>query len=164
MWKRIRKPLGYLGAILALAFIGIQFVPVDRSNPPVTMELPASPEVLAVLRQSCYDCHSNSVHWPWYSYVAPVSWLVAKDVREGRHELNFSIWDQYSPRKRARKIEECIELAEKGEMPLPIYLTMHADARLTTDDLNTLRAWAEATKAAAESAPDSPPQPKSHDD
>ena len=164
MWKRIRKPLAVIAGLLLVAFIGIQFVPVDRSNPPVTMDVPAPPEVLAVLRESCYDCHSHEVRWPWYSYVAPVSWLVARDVRMGRHDLNFSIWDQYSAKKRAHKIEECLELAEAGEMPLPIYLITHADARLTTQDLGALRAWAAAAKAADATIPIAPPEPESRDD
>ncbi len=163
MWKRVRKPLAYLAAVLVLAFIAIQFVPVDRSNPPVTMEVPASAEVLAVLRESCYDCHSHEVRWPWYSYVAPVSWLVARDVREGRRQLNFSIWDQYSAKKQAHKIEEVHDEVASGAMPLPIYLTMHADARLTPQDIETLRAWAEATKAASSAAAPEPPTDRDHD-
>lgn len=148
MWKRIRKPVMAIAATLLIAFVAIQFVPVDRSNPLVTMEVPAPPEVLAVLRRSCYDCHSNTVRWPWYSHVAPISWLIAKDVREGRRHLNFSIWDQYSAKKQAHKIEEVHDEVASGAMPLPIYLNMHAEARLTSQDIELLRAWAEATKAA----------------
>jgi len=67
---------------------------VDRSNPPVEADLEAPAAVTAVLRTACYDCHSNETHWPWYSYVAPVSWLVARDVEEARSEFSFSRWDQ----------------------------------------------------------------------
>ncbi len=145
MWRRIRKPVG-IGAVALLAvLIAIQFVPVDRSNPPVTMDVVAPTRVRVVLRQSCYDCHSNEVKWPWYSYVAPVSWLVAKDVREGREHLNFSTWDRYTTGERSAFASEAYEEAAEGEMPLPIYLTMHGDARPTEDDMRILREWADAT-------------------
>ncbi|MBT8208114.1 MAG: heme-binding domain-containing protein [Acidimicrobiia bacterium] len=141
MWKKLRRPLTILFGVLIVGFVAIQFVPVDRSNPPVTMDVAAPAEVRSVLRQSCYDCHSNESNWPWYSYVAPVSWLVAKDVREGREHLNFSTWDLQSASERAEIAEEVYEEAADGEMPLPIYLTMHADARLAPDDLRVLRDW-----------------------
>ena len=127
---------------MALAFIAIQFKPVDRSNPPITMDIAAPPAVDAILRQSCYDCHSNETRWPWYSYVAPVSWLVTKDVHDGRKHFNFSTWDDYDPEDRIDIIDEMYEEAEEGEMPLPIYLKMHSDAKLTPEDLQILNQWA----------------------
>jgi len=77
---------------LIIVVIAIQFVTVERTNPPVTGEINVTPELKSVLQKSCYDCHSNETVWPWYSKVAPVSWLVSKDVVEGREELNFSEW------------------------------------------------------------------------
>ncbi len=74
--------------------MAIQLVPVNRSNPTVEADLEAPEAVTAVLRTACYDCHSNETHWPWYSYVAPVSWLVAHDVEEARSEFSFSHWEQ----------------------------------------------------------------------
>lgn len=119
----------------------IQFVPVDRSNPPASAPLNAPPEVVEVLRQSCYDCHSNEVRWPWYSKVAPVSWLVAKDVREARAELNFSTWGALSSAQQAELREECLEEASEGEMPLWFYTPLHPEAKLTDADLAILRSW-----------------------
>ncbi|HSO22455.1 MAG TPA: heme-binding domain-containing protein [Chondromyces sp.] len=123
---------------LALA---IQLVPVDRSNPPVTADLAAPPAVDAVLRASCYDCHSNETRWPWYSRVAPVSWLVAHDVEEARDHFNFSLWGTYERKRQQRLAEEMWEEVEDGEMPLRTYLLAHPDARLSDDDRAMLAAW-----------------------
>jgi hypothetical protein len=78
-----------VGVALGLA----QLVPLDRSNPPVSAEVPATPEVRAILKRSCYDCHSNETRWPWYAYAAPMSWLLVYDVHEAREHMNFSTWD-----------------------------------------------------------------------
>jgi hypothetical protein len=138
-WKIVRWCM--LAAVAAL--VAIQFVPVARpTNPPVTAEAPASPEVRAILRRACYDCHSNETVWPWYSKVAPVSWLVARDVREGRAELNFSTWDQYDTRQQVKKMGESFEEVSEGEMPPWFYLPVHRDAVLSTADRAALRTWA----------------------
>ncbi len=126
---------------LIIALVLIQFIPVSRTNPPVTGEIPAPPEVKAVLKKSCYDCHSNESIWPWYSRVAPISWLVVRDVNEARSEMNFSEWNQMTPKAQAHKLKECIEEIEEKEMPLNIYLPLHPEARVSDADLATLRAW-----------------------
>lgn len=127
--------------ILAVLFVAIQFIPVDRSNPPVTAELDAPSDITAVLRTSCYDCHSNETNWPWYAYVAPVSFLVAGDVNDGRKRLNFSEWDKYDIQKREKKLEEIVELAELGEMPLSIYTLVHPNAKLDPLRVKILKDW-----------------------
>jgi len=137
-WKVLRWVV--LGA--AVAFVVIQFVPVDRSNPPVTAEVPASPEARAVLRRACYDCHSHETVWPWYSMVAPVSWLLARDVREGRDELNFSTWDRYTAQEQVKNLKKSWEETSEGEMPLWFYLPVHRDAVLSAEDKAILRKWA----------------------
>jgi hypothetical protein len=124
--------------------LGIQLVPVDRSNPPVTGQIEADPAVMAVLRTSCFDCHSNETKWPWYSAVAPVSWLVAYDVEEGREHLNFSTWASLSPEKQRAVISECREEVEEGEMPIDIYVSLHAEAALSAEAKLVLRQWAQA--------------------
>ncbi|WP_145205293.1 heme-binding domain-containing protein [Planctomycetes bacterium Poly30] len=136
--KTLRRAL----LVLFVLFLAIQLVPVDRANPPVTGDVDAPAEVKAILERSCYDCHSNAVKWPWYSYVAPVSFLVAHDVEEAREHLNFSEWDKRNESKRAKIREECFEECEQGEMPLPIYLIMHQEAKLSEADLAVLKAWA----------------------
>ncbi len=126
--------------VLGAIFLGIQFIPVDRSNPPVVADLEAPIEVKSILKRSCYDCHSNEVVWPWYSYVAPVSWLVAHDVEEGREELNFSEWHRYAGDPEMK--EEIVEEVAEGEMPLGIYLALHRDAVVSPSELTILRQWA----------------------
>ena len=137
--KRTTKLIG-LAAVAA--FAGIQFVPVSRANPPATGEIAAPAEVLSILKRSCYDCHSNATQWPWYGYVAPVSWLVARDVREGREELNFSQWESMTPGEKAESAENCVEQIARMKMPLPIYLPLHREARITPEQLKVLRDWA----------------------
>lgn len=138
--KLLRRGLiGVVGLLLV-----IQFVPVGRTNPAVVGEVQAPERVMAVLRQSCYDCHSNETVWPWYSRVAPMSWFVADHVHEGREHLNFSAWSRMNPGERAEAREEVWEEVAEGEMPLASYLWLHGDARLDEGDRAALRAWAGA--------------------
>jgi len=142
--KRPRIIRTLLLIVLAAAIV-IQFVPVDRTNPAVAGAIAAPPEVQAVLKRSCYDCHSHETAWPWYSYIAPISWLIAEDVHEGREHMNFSTWQSYDAQKQADLKREAWEEVEEGEMPLGNYLTMHAHAKLTEYDQNLIRDWANET-------------------
>jgi hypothetical protein len=117
---------------LAAVFALIQLVPYGRNheNPPVVAEPPwSSPEVRALAVRACYDCHSNETHWPWYSHVAPISWLVQRDTMEGRRDFNISEWNR--PQRKAKKASKSVE---KGEMPLFIYLPTHPKARLSPSE------------------------------
>ena len=138
--KAVRKRLllYLLGGLVV-----IQFVPLERTNPPVEGEVDAPDVVLSTLRSSCYDCHSNETRWPWYSRVAPVSWWIARHVREGRERLNFSTWTGMSPDDRERARERIWEAVERGSMPLSDYLRMHPEAVLTDPQMEALRRWAE---------------------
>jgi Haem-binding domain len=78
------KWIALSGVALIAALVAIQFVPVTTANPPVESDIPTSPEVKTVLRRACYDCHSHETVWPWYSQIAPISWIIARDVHEGR--------------------------------------------------------------------------------
>jgi len=127
--------------VLLLAFGAIQLVPVERTNPPVTAEIAAPPEVAAVIERCCYDCHSNETAWPWYAYVAPASWLVADDVHEGRRHMNFSEWGGYDARRQDRMRGDIWDEVSADEMPPGNYLLMHSSARLTDADRAVLRAW-----------------------
>jgi uncharacterized membrane protein len=146
------KSVVYVLAGLLIVTIGAQIVPVDRTNPPVESDVVAPDAVRQVLKQSCYDCHSNETVWPWYSKIAPVSWLVAHDVKEAREEINFSIWNRYSKRQQSRKMREMLEQIDKGEMPLPNYVWQHPKARLTAEDKTILRDWVQS--AAPEAGPE----------
>ena len=121
------KFVRHLGVGLAVALVGIQIVPVERENPPVTRDIGAPPAVDAV--------------WPWYSRVAPLSWLVSHDVVEGRETLSFSTWDRYDAEARAELRAETWEEVEEGEMPPWIYTPTHPEARLDAADRAVLRDW-----------------------
>jgi hypothetical protein len=142
--RRSRRVAMSAITMLAVAFVAVQFVPVDRTNPPVETEVPATDEVREVLRRACYDCHSNETVWPWYSYVAPVSWLVARDVHVGREELNFSTWNRLAAKEQIEALHESWETVEEGEMPPWFYLPTHPRARLSARDRSILRAWSES--------------------
>ena len=133
---------------LAVALLLAQFVPVNRTNPPVESWVDAPAEVVAVLERSCYDCHSNETVWPAYSRIAPISWLVANHVHEGREAVNYSTWDRYSAEERAELLEETWEEVEEGEMPLQGYFLLHSQARLSDADLSLLRSWAGSAEGA----------------
>jgi Haem-binding domain len=136
------RRLAYRGLlVLAGLAVVMQVIPVSRTNPPVETEIQAPAQVQAILRRSCYNCHSNETVWPWYSHVAPVSWLVASDVHEARSHMNFSTWNQYTEAKRASRIGDIWDEVSKGDMPPADYLLLHRDAVLTAADLQILRAW-----------------------
>jgi cytochrome c551/c552 len=146
MVRRSAMRIGFgIFVSLVVVFVLIQFIAVDKSNPPVTADILTPPEVKAILRRACYDCHSNETVWPWYSQVAPFSWLLAHDVHEGRAELNFSSWDQYNTREQIKKMKKSWEEIQEGEMPPWYYLSMHQDAALADADHQVLHAWALST-------------------
>ncbi|MFQ5628716.1 MAG: heme-binding domain-containing protein [bacterium] len=128
---------------VAILLVIIQFIPVDRMNPPVVKqsELQVPGDVMDIFRKSCFDCHSNQTNWPFYSYVAPVSWLVAHDVEEGREKFNFSEWQKLTEAKKRKLQEEIAEEISEDEMPLWIYLIMHPQAELTEQQKQTVMNW-----------------------
>jgi|JI10StandDraft_1071094.scaffolds.fasta_scaffold09721_4 hypothetical protein len=130
--------------ILSAIFIVLQFIPINRNNPPVEADLKAPEKVKLVLKKSCYDCHSNETHYPLYSYVFPASLFLAHHVEEGREELNFSNWEALSNSKKAKKAEDIVEVLEKKEMPLISYTIIHRDAVLSNEDSELLINWAKA--------------------
>ncbi|MDA3860574.1 MAG: heme-binding domain-containing protein [Melioribacteraceae bacterium] len=121
----------------------IQFVPVNRENPPIdeNLTLTAPPQIKSILKNSCYDCHSNETEWPFYSYIAPVSWLVSRDVKFGREDLNFSEWNKMTESKRNHKKEEIVEEISRDTMPMPIYLITHPSASLSNEEKLLLKNW-----------------------
>ncbi len=155
----VKKIVKIVVILLAVAFVIIQFIRPDRTNPAEdpSQTLEASTQipddVRMILSRSCADCHSNRTAYPWYSNVAPVSWFLNDHINEGRRELNISVWNTYEPKKKARKLGEICEQVEKGEMPLPSYLWIHWDARMQPGDAKRLCEWAEGEKDKIESAP-----------
>lgn len=136
-------------AIVVIVFVLLQIVPSGR--PETTMEnnndlfvnnqIPDS--VSTLMRKACFDCHSNESKYPWYAYVAPVSWLVNRDIRKGRKHLNLSEWESLSKMDKASVLDDLSEAVSEGEMPMPIYVLMHPEAKLTKADRELLVNWAE---------------------
>ncbi len=128
---------------VGIVFVAIQVVPYGRShtNPPISQE-PAwnAPETRALAKRACFDCHSNETKYPWYTNVAPVSWLTESDTLDGRRKLNFSEWDR--PQKEAG---EASEELRKGEMPLWFYVPVHPEAKLSAAEQETLIAGVQKT-------------------
>jgi hypothetical protein len=136
-----------LVALAAVVFVAIQFVRPDRTNPPVNPAhslLPhASPDVRAILDRSCRDCHSNETRWPLYSRVAPMSWLVAGHVRDGRDAFNYSEWTSYDSDDQDKLLGGMCSLTRRGRMPMPSYLFIHRAAKLSAGDVAAICAWSE---------------------
>jgi hypothetical protein len=131
-----------LAVVAGAVLLGIQLVPVKRTNPPVERTVTAPPEVLSILKRACFDCHSHETVWAApQSFVAPVSWLVAWDVAEGREELNFSRWDAMTTKDLAKIARKLPEEVGEGAMPPAIYRLAHPEARLTDGEKATLAAW-----------------------
>jgi hypothetical protein len=145
---KLNKKLKWAVCFVVLIIIGILSIafPVDHTNPTITGEIEAPEEVMAILRRGCYDCHSNETKWPWYSYVAPVSWLVSDDVQDGRKHMNFSEWDTYNDKQKRHKMKECGEMVKVGEMPLWFYLPLHPEAELLPKDIEILTAWSKTSQ------------------
>ena len=137
--------------ILAL-FIAAQFIPVNRSNPAVDPAktiyaagiVPAN--IHTILQRSCKDCHSDETHWPWYSYVAPVSWLVASDVHDARDEVNLSEWAGYNQRRKDHKLEEICEQVRGHRMPDSKYTLIHRGAFMSEAERVEVCQWTEAAR------------------
>ena len=146
------KKLNSIVKIILIIIVGglvlfglAQLIPVDRTNPPVVTQVTwDSPQTAVLFKRACADCHSNETVWPWYSYVAPVSWLVAHDVSEGRAALNLSELDPSSARYQ-RMIREVGEKIMEGEMPKAIYYPTHPEARLTTEETQALASGLQTT-------------------
>ena len=137
----LKKKRLFIG--IAVVVVGIQVLPGGRNhtNPPVTGEPEwDSPRTRELARRACFDCHSNQTRWPWYSNIAPVSWLIQSDVDRGRAEMNFSEFDR--PQEEA---DEAAELVRSKEMPLPFYVPFHGEAKLTDAEREALAAGLEAT-------------------
>jgi len=132
---------------MAVVLVAAQFVRPNRANPPVqpahSLLAKSPPEVRAILDRSCRDCHSNETRWPLYSQVAPMSWLVANHVHQGRDRLNYSEWTAIDVDEQDKFLGSMCTLSKRGRMPLPSYLLIHRDAKMSPADITTLCAWSE---------------------
>ena len=136
-------------SIIVAIVIIIQLIPsgkpdvidVNKDDLLINNHMPDS--VSHVLKSACYDCHSNETKYPWYAYVAPVSWLVGRDTRVGRENLNFSDWESLSKVDKAKLLDDITEEIEDGNMPMPIYVLMHPEAKLAMSDRDMIMNWAD---------------------
>lgn len=133
-------------------FVIIQFFRIDKTNPVSAkendfIEIYQPPaEITEMIKASCYDCHSNTTKYPWYTNVAPVSWFVKDHINEGRDYFNFSEWSLMTDKRQDHILEECGEEVEENEMPLPSYLWTHSEAELSHDQRETLEHYFESLR------------------
>ena len=145
---RVKAALG----ALVIFLIAIEIFQPRRINPPMVpsrslqSHVSVPPEVYSALLRSCGDCHSNQTRWPWYSRVAPISWIIAGDVHDARAKLNFSEWGDYPPNKREERLEEICEQVTNGDMPDPKYLLIHRSARLAPAERDAVCQWTEDSR------------------
>jgi hypothetical protein len=119
----------------------------DNAGGPLLSGATIDPHVLSIIERSCRDCHSETTHYPWYSYVAPVSWLIQSDVAGGRKHLNLSRWSDYPLLRRERSLSEIANQVKDGGMPLPQYTLIHRNARLSIADSNAIFQWTQTERA-----------------
>ena len=154
--RRKLKSLAFSAALaFAVAGIGAQFVPMDGigNNPPERFAVKAPPEVDAILRRSCYDCHTNETRWPWYARIAPASWLLIRDVKKGRSRMNMSEWSEDDKESMAIDMENSWDQIEGKHMPPWFYVfPMHLDASLSDKEKQLLKSWLLAHKTGDKAA------------
>lgn len=150
LMRRLPKALLAVGAVIVAAQL-VRFAP---TNPPVEGDLTAPAEIKGILRRACYDCHSHETSWPWYSQVAPLSWLIHHDVNRGRERLNFSQWSDYAsdPGTASEKLRQISRRVAGGDMAPLYYRILHASTRLTAAQRDALVGWAEHEAANQESS------------
>lgn len=128
--------------IFFLVFIVMQFIQTEKNNGPIdkSLEMKAPEHIMTVFKTSCYDCHSNEVKWPWYSNVAPFSWVINSHVKNGRAWLNFSIWETYTAKEKKKKLKELFRTVY-ASMPLQSYVMFHDHADLSKEQRTMIRDW-----------------------
>jgi hypothetical protein len=154
MSKAIIKTIFKIAAIAVVAaIIVIQFFRIDKGAPSIvhaeTLEsaVTVPPDISAIIGRSCNDCHSHHTIYPWYTAIQPAAWFMKSHIDDGRRHLNFSIFNTYPAKKKAKKLEEICEQVTLKEMPLPSYLWLHGDAVLQDTEIKALCDWAEQARA-----------------
>jgi len=128
--------------IIISIFLLAQLIQIEKTNKqtPKELEIKAPPEIMTMFRNACYDCHSNEVRWPWYSNIAPFSWMINSHVRDGRRALNFSEWENYTDEEKKKQLKEIFRTAYIS-MPLGDYIFFHEEADLTREQRTQIRDW-----------------------
>jgi len=136
------KYLKYFLTLLLLALVVIQFVKPDKNNDGYQSvalfenEIVPTKEIAMILKNNCYDCHSDQTNYPWYNNISPINYWLEEHIEDGKRHFNVSAWEKYSARKKDHKLEELIEYVEQGEMPLDSYTWLHGD--LSNQDTEAL--------------------------
>ncbi|MEO6992219.1 MAG: heme-binding domain-containing protein [Lacunisphaera sp.] len=150
MHSLLKKSLG----LVFIGAIAIQFFPVTKNlsagapgPDDITVRYPTSPEVKAILAESCYDCHSDNTRYPWYTRIQPAGWWMQHHVNEGKREINFSQFGTYTPKRARKKMDETIKEIKAGDMPLASYLLVHREAKLTATQVQQVVDWADSIRA-----------------
>ena len=138
--NKSKKSLIIAGIVLLIGVI-MQFTGPEVTYPKVTGAIETPPEVANILKRACYDCHSNQTQLSWFDKVAPISWLVASDVREARSRFNFSEWDKLSAADQRGKLWEIFNMVDAGRMPLKSYTAIHPSAQLNSADIEVLKKY-----------------------
>jgi hypothetical protein len=146
------RGLLWAAVIFVVVFVCLQFIRPELTNPPVTAELQAPPEVKQVLKSSCYNCHSNETKLPWFDKVVPAYWVVTSDVTEARKHLNFSEIGKLPAAQQKGFLFEAVNMIQLGAMPLPSYLRVHPGAAVTPEQLAVLRNYLTASPDASTAA------------
>jgi hypothetical protein len=145
--NKSKKWIYWLGVLVVL-FVAIQLYPypkpkVVKNNPnDFLMNTKMPKHVASMFEHSCYDCHSNQTKYPWYAHIAPSSWLLASDVKEGREHLNFSDWTKMNKLQQVAALSDIANEVASGDMPFFLYPIMHKDARMTEADRKEMVDWA----------------------
>jgi hypothetical protein len=139
------------GSVVIAAFLIASIASAPRrqsaTDVPILSGAEIDPAVLALIQRSCQDCHSDRTHYPWYSYVAPVSWLVTGDVERGRERLNLSHWSEYPLVRKERSLSEIANQVKDRDMPLAQYTWIHPGARLSDAEVGAIFRWTQAERA-----------------
>ncbi|AWM14630.1 MAG: hypothetical protein CMP76_15230 [Flavobacterium sp.] len=133
--------------ILLIVFVGIQFIPTKRNqsesvpNTDFMIVNNVPNNIKATLQTSCYDCHSNNTSYPWYNTVQPVAWFLENHIEEGKAELNFSEWDNYSNRRKKSKLKSIVSQIKDNKMPLSSYTFIHKNTIISNNQKKEIIAW-----------------------
>jgi hypothetical protein len=148
------RRLKQAAVVLVVIFAAAQLVRPGRANPPtdasrtIQAQAGTASGLAPVLDRACRDCHSNATMWPWYTQIAPVSWLMARGVAEGRNAVNFSEWGAYSPSQQRTLLAASCEDVSTGRMPGP-WTLLHPETKLSAQDVETICAAARQAEASA---------------
>jgi len=138
--------------IVLVVFVGIQFIPTKRNQSENTsvsdfmIVYNVPKQIEDKIKVSCYDCHSNNTQYPWYNKVQPLAWLLENHIKEGKADLNFSDYGDYSKRRQKNKLKSIISQIRNDEMPIWSYTIIHNDAKISASDKEIIMEWFQQLK------------------